>query len=619
MLSNSLAALAQDATPSPSPQAPTPEPTGLKLSIDLSTTFVSQSTGGPGTTPPEAAGFVAGTTPLEPNTPYDALSLAVQTPGNVGIAQGLLTTSYLWPNLKATAVFGAGYVDGSSTNAAYWAEPLIPPLNPHLGQQGMPYALVFPTHAGQDDTTAFRGSLLYGEVGARDQTWDVRAGWFDLAQTDRFVFAPVVISSVVPALGPTTQESLVPAYPALDSWQQASQNLPLHGVDVALKHGLATAELTDAALPAPPGIGARVTMGSFVVDHGEGTRWSAELAHVTSGGDPLSSLTLYGSNPQVVLTSQGLLPMSTLGGQRQTTAGVRGAFHVGALFDGLVEVGRSWFEADQTVTPTGGAVPGGYDHVAISRTIKRATAAVEWYRFDPYYAPFGMAYGANENFWTAAWGWPAYAFETGYQSVDNTIASNNRQGPRLRFNLDGGPLEMHLAASRFVQLVPDAPAYYRAIGFTESKFPPEDGSGTLGRHDQLAGWIAWHPGPADVILDLVYDKLYRAPSPGHPEDAFDMSVPEAVLTLAKTFNANLVATAGLARFAQLGSWATVGTNNVDFAQRTAFLGAQWRENEHFASMLTVRRTTFSGAPYYPGGPVQDYQGWMMLFEQRLHY
>lgn len=299
------ATAAPSATPIPTP---TPEPLGLKLAFDLSTTFVSQSTGGPGTTPPEGPGFAAGTSLLEPNTPYDALSLVAQTPGNVGQAQGFLNARYVWPTIKASVVFGAGYVDGSTTNAAYWAEPLMPTLNPHLGQQGMPYAFVLPTHAGQDDATAFRGSLLYGDVAASDDTWRLRGGWFDLVQTDRFVFAPVVISDVVPALGPTTQESLMPSYPGLDSWAMGSQALPEHGVDLVLKQGLGVAEFTDADLTAPPGIGVRLTMGSFVVDHGEGTRWSAQVAHVSSGGVPLSSTVLYGSSPTAMLTAQGILP-----------------------------------------------------------------------------------------------------------------------------------------------------------------------------------------------------------------------------------------------------------------------------------------------------------------------
>src|SRR6185312_17436123 len=134
------------------------------------------------------------------------------------------------------------------------------------------------------------------------------------------------------------------------------------------KHGLATAEFTDADLPAPPGIGARLTMGSVVVDHGEGTRWSAQAARIRSGGNPLASATLYGSNPQVPLTNQGLLAFSTLGGQRQTTAGIRGAFHASPLVDGLVEVGRSWFDADQTANAYAGPVQGGFYHVALSHT-----------------------------------------------------------------------------------------------------------------------------------------------------------------------------------------------------------------------------------------------------------
>ncbi|MGA2393620.1 MAG: hypothetical protein ABSH03_09755 [Candidatus Lustribacter sp.] len=495
----------------------------------------------------------------------------------------------------------------------------MPTLNPHIGQQGLPYTLTFPTHAGQDDVIAFRGSVLYGDIAARDDSWRLRAGWFDLVQSDRFVFAPVAITSVIPALGPQTQESLVPSYPALASWTMASAGLPLHGADLVLNQGLGTVELTDADLPSPPGIGTRLTMASLVIDHGGGTRWSAQFAHLNSGGEPLSSSVLYGTDPLVPQTEQGVLAESTVAGQRQTIVGLRGAFHLAPGIDGLVEIGRSWFDADGAANPYVGPVQADYEHFSISHTVRRLTGAIEWYRFDPYYAPFSMAYGANENFWTSAWSWPGFAYESGYQSVDNSIVSNNRQGLRARFNIDGGPIEMHLVASHFDQITPYDLADYANVGFTETEFPPQIGTGTIGRQGQLGAWLTWHLSVADVILDSIYDQIDRAPSPGQPEEAVHMSVPQYVLTVARTFNSNFIATVGFGRFAQIGAWAVVGQNNIDFSQRTAFLGAQWRENDHLASILTVRRTTFSGQPFVAGGPIQDYEGWTVLFEQRFHY
>lgn len=167
-----LPAAAPVASPAPSPAATT-RPRGLHIATSLSTTLIDQSTTGQGQVGPEAAGFIAGS-PLSPNTPYDLFSSAPQTPGVAGIGQIISQATYGLPALDLSLTSGLGYVRGSITNASYWGENLMPTLNPHLGSQALPYAITFPAHAGEDDGTGFRLSILGAAIATADGKLSLR-------------------------------------------------------------------------------------------------------------------------------------------------------------------------------------------------------------------------------------------------------------------------------------------------------------------------------------------------------------------------------------------------------------------------------------------------------------
>jgi hypothetical protein len=60
-----------------------------------------------------------------------------------------------------------------------------------------------------------------------------------------------------------------------------------------------------------------------VIDHGEGTHFSTQLLHATTGGAPFATTVPFGADPSFVLSPQGVLPISVLSGQRQTIARTR--------------------------------------------------------------------------------------------------------------------------------------------------------------------------------------------------------------------------------------------------------------------------------------------------------
>ncbi|TAM72723.1 hypothetical protein EPN44_15670 [bacterium] len=598
--------------------SPTPVPGTLVLHIDQQTVFIDQASSGPGVTPPEGPGFIAGS-PASPLTPYDTFSSAPMTPGVAGIGQLLLSPTYVGRRFDVDATVGAAYVQGSTANAAYWGEPLMATVNPHLGSQALPYAIAFPTHAGQDDATAARASLLSAGLRARDGSFELRGGWFDLRQTERFVFQPPAVTSVAPEIGVATNESLGAGPPALDWWTQSAPSLPLHGVDLVAHSRLGTIELADASLPSLPGTSARLTSASLVVDHGEGTQWSAQVAHVATGGDLMPTTILFGGDAQLVPTPQGNLPVSRIGGQRETVYGVHGAFHVGRGLDGVVELARSTYDADHVAQPGTGR-PGNYEHAGLARGLGRARASLDWYRNEPYYATVILPYGAPENVWSVAWSWPGQWLKSNYQMIDNGVANVNRQGYRVKYTLPGGPLELALSYARFAQIDPITTTDAATTGFVDGFFlPQQPAEATIGRQQQFALWAAWHPAFGDVTLDYVDDAMHRSAAPGAPADAVSYDAPEFALTIAHRFNPRLLVSVGLARYAMRGSFAHGGAINVDFAQRLLFAGLQLQEGAHTAALLEFRRSAFAGIPIAVGGASPNFAGSLLVVEQRIRY
>jgi hypothetical protein len=415
-----------------------------------------------------------------------------------------------------------------------------------------------------------------------------------------------------------TAESLGNGAPTLDGWPTPAPGSPLQGIDLTLHEKSTTLEVTNAALPSLPGTSARITLGSIVLDRG-GTRFSADLLHLATRGAVISTTTLFGQSATLNPGPQGELPSSFLGGQTETIAGLRAAFHVANTFDGLVEVGRAWYDANRVLLP-GTAEPGGYYHAALMHAARRATTSIEAYRFEPRYATAILPYGAPENIWSVAWSWPGIWLKSTYQLADISVIGANRQGYRLRYALNGGPFEAHAAYGAYQQVALATTNNVTQTGFVEGFFLPQlPGAGTLGHMHQYAAWLAWHPSFADLTVDYVDDTLHRDFVIGEPQDAVTLNAPQVVFAASRFLNKSALVSLGYGRYATRGSWAQGSLTNVDYAEDVAFAGAQVRESKHAMVLVQIRSTAFSGLPSIIGGPSPNYHGSMLILEQRFHY
>jgi len=610
-------ARAQTPAPTPSPSASPTAPAGsITLAGEAHVTFISQNTAGYGQLGlPEAPGFVAGTSPAAPLTPYDDFSSAPMTPGDAAESLFTLTPTYHGSALDVSATLGLGTVSGSTANAAYWGESLIPALNPHLGSQAIGYAVGFPTAPGQDDHGGFSAAVLGGAIATKDGNLRLRGGWFDLAQGDGFVFAQPAYQSAVPSLAVLPAESLGNGAPTAEWWTLADGVYPLHGIDLTATRGDVTAELTDAALPTLPGTGARATLASFVDDHGDGTRYSLDVAHVSTGGAPVPTTILFAQGVPV-LTSQGLLPFGTIGGQRETIYGARAAFHAFGLADAVLEYGHSIYEAGGVALP-GTGKPGNYYHAGLTKTVRRATVAFDAYKNEPYYATAILPYGAPENVWSVAWSWPGQWLKSNYQLIDNFPVNVDRQGYRVRYTLAGGPFELRLSYANFGQIVPITVSNAQQTGFVDGFFLPQaDDAATLGRQNQYGAWATWHARVADITIDWVEDAMRRNAAPGHAIDAVSYVTPEYTMYLSRALTPAALVSAGYAQYFMNGAFSSA-TENVDFGQREVFAGAELRESPHASMLVTVRRSAFAGFATAPGVAAPDFTGTLLLLEQRI--
>lgn len=605
----------QSLSPAPSASAApsaSPRALGLQVTGAFATTFLDQNTSGPGQIGPEVPAFL-NNSPLAPNTPYDTFSTAPLTPGIAGITQALMTLTERTKTLDIGLDTGLEFVGGSITNAAYWGENMIPTINPHMGSQALPYAVAFPTAPGQDDGSNFRLSILGGSLATADGNLALKAGYFDLTQTDRFVFAQPLLTNVNPAIAYAPAESLSSGLPGSDDFQPLSTQLPLNGADLVAKKGIATFELTNAALPSPPGTSARTTIGSLVFDHGEGTVYTLEALHANTSGTAFATSVAFGANPLFFPTPQGIVAESTLSGQQQTIVGASANVHVMPQWnlDGTLEIARAWYDAQNVAMP-GTSQPGGYYHIGFSKTFGRATASVDAYRWEPTYATMVLPYGVDENQWGATWAWPAPWLGSSYQLVDNSVVGVNRQGYRLRYFVDKGPLEVHLEFADFQQIDAATMLTSQQLGFFGGYFPTQlPANATLGRQERYGVWIAWHPSFGDLTLDYIDDQFsrpYRVPT-----DNVALDVPQTVLTYSRHFSRAVVGAIGIGRYQMTGNFA----EPVSFYQQLFFAGAIVKETPQASLLATFRRNAFAGISSFPPMPLSpNFTGSQFIVEQR---
>lgn len=605
-----MASVVADADPSPSPS---PSPHGIALSVSGSNVFINQSTGGPGTTPPEGPGFAAGS-PLSPMSPYDWFNAAPTVPGVTGVAQYAVTATYDTPAIKMQATAGLAFVTGSVTNAAYWSEPLLPNVDIHDLSRAIPYAIAFPTHAGQDDATVFNANVLSGSIGAPDDSWRLRGGYFDLQQGDRFVFAPPPLTNVTPSLGEQTAETLGPGMPSIDGWPSSPTSLPLLGIDAYAKRDGLSFEFSDALLPALAGTSARLVMGSVVSDRGDAGRYSFQVASVAISGNPIETTTTFGIDPNVAFTPQGALSTSTLGNQSETIAGGRAFFHPAKNYDALIEIGESWYDAGISAHP-GTALPGWYEHASLARHMGDDAVSLDFYRFDARYADVILPYGIAENIWSVAWSWPGVWLKSTYQLVDNTIAGANREGFRLHFDHPGKTVEAHATLATYRQIAPNVIGNATQDGFVDGFFLVQGNRfGTIGTDRQVGLYAAWHLAHDDVVFDGVDDFLYRPALPGHSIDIVNVRTPEAVLSVQHHFSKRLIAAVGYGRYEASGQWATTPVYGV---WGIGFGGVQFATGPHAALLIEARRYGLTGLPSVPNGVAPTMTGTAFVVDQRI--
>jgi hypothetical protein len=608
-----LAALqtAARSTPSPSP-APLATPR-FALGVSGSNVFVDQATGGPGTTPPEGKEFARGS-PISPMSPYDWFSSAPVTPGVAGIAQYELSGTYHAPGVDFGATLGVGGLTGSTTNGLYWGEPLIPNLSDHDLSRVVPYAIAFPTHAGQDDATVSSASLLNASAAASDGSWKVQGGYFNLTQSDRFVFAPATITSVVPSLGPQTAETLGPGMPTVDGWPASASSLPLLGADGVWHRGSATLELTDALLPSLANTNVRLTMGSLVLDRGDYGRFSIQLAHLWSTGDPILTTSYFGIDEKIYPSSLGRLYTSVLANQVQTISGARAFVHPLKDFDALVELGRAWYDAGLVSYP-GTSHYGNYEHFSLARHLGTDVATLEYHRFDPRYATMILPYGIPENVWSVAWSWPGVWLKSTYQLVDNTVIGANRVGYHFRYDHNKRGVEFHASYGDWRELVPETFANASQVGFVDGFFlPQENGFATYGRDRQLGLYVAWHLSKDDLAFDGVDDYLSRPADPGQAIDTVAVQSPQVVVSWAHHFSKKLLAVGGYGRYEAVGTWALAP---VDAIYGVGFAGVQFATGPKTALLIEGRRYALVGLPSMPGGLPPTMHGTALIVDQRI--
>jgi len=491
----------------------------------------------------------------------------------------------------------------------------LPALNPHLGSTALPYRIVFPAHAGEDEGNAWRLSLLGANIGADDGSWQLRGGYFDLQQSLRFVFVQPPLTNVVPSIGLAPAESLGDGPPSVNAWPSPEPGLPLNGVDATSKSGSTSLEVTDAMLPALPGTGVHLDMASAVMQGGNRSSLGLQVLNATTSGNLISTTTMYGFDAHIAPSAQGQLPVSTLGNQVQTIAALSGTFDAAPGLGAVIDAGRAWYDASHVIRP-GTQAPGGYYHVGLSHSVGSAKVELDGYRFEPRYATLILPYGTPENVWSAAWAWPGVWLKSTYQVADNTVMGANRQGFRLRiFSRAEAPFVWRLSFMHDRQIDPATLANVTQTGFVDGFFLPEaDDAATLGTQTQFAGWLAWRTTFGTLTFDYVDDHLQRPALNGHPEDQVDSIAPQAVATYSKQLSSFTLLSLGIGRYAMRGIWATTPIN---YGQTTMFAGTQVTQSAHLALLINLRHATFDGLPSGPLEPSPVFGSNILVVEE--HY
>ncbi len=579
-------------------------------------TLVNQQFVGPGVTPANSANFAAG----GPVTPYD-----LGTPNGTPLESGFgmnsalaLDFNYDFTKFDATVKVGYGTVKGSANTIGYTGEQPLPILNAHLGQRGAPLPVQFTTHNNQDSTGNTRGTLEALTIVSKNKAVNVRAGWIDLLQGDRFAFAAPLQINSPQYLGIVLPQTLGDTGPAHEGYDVLSSTYPIHGYAATVRSGVVSSEIASADLPAPPGSPARARSASVVLDAKNLPRLSVTYVQATAAGDPYRLNTLFGALPSAAASNFGVVSQSTLFGQHQAIVGVRAGNINFAHSVADIELGTSRYSADGI--GKSGSVGGNYYHLHGARAIGVLETSADFYRFESRYAPMLLAYGTFENVWSTPYAFPVGSPPGTYQLVDTRTIAPNRQGVRLGAKLVEHRVDARVSVATFGQIDANTFANARSLGFTERYFSPQltPEGGTLGSQQQYAAWIDYQPPFARITLDLANNSLHRNGSFLHPEEAINVNYPQAGLSLSKPVGPFTVVALGAARYAVAGSYDSLqlGPNAV-LTQSVIHAGFEYGKKPTSIYHVQYRLYNTNGVQPVPGGLAPAFHGSQIVIEQRF--
>jgi hypothetical protein len=203
--------------------------------------------------------------------------------------------------------------------------------------------------------------------------------------------------------------------------------------------------------------------------------------------------------------------------------------------------------------------------------------------------------------------------------INNDPVNVNREGYRVKYALDGGPIDVHVSYANFGQMQPITIANANLTGFVDGFFlPQDDDAATLGRQNQYAAWATWHAPFADIVVDWTEDAIRRPALPGHGADYVNYHTPQYTVYATRQLTPYVLVSLGIAEYFMNGSFAQT-YENVDFGQREGFAGGEFRESPHTSTLVTYRRSAFAGYAIAPGGPPPDFTGNLVVLEQRLSF
>lgn len=623
---NATASAAPGASGSPAPSPKPKKPKRLNLQIESATSYINNQFVGPGIKPPEAALFAAGD-PRAPGTPYDFFGSSPLVTG-YGIVQALkISPVYtISPQYTASATLGYGSFSGNGNVAGYWGDQPLETVNPHLGMRAASIPVQFPTtnKSIKDVVSGTRASFTAASIGRKDGDLNARIGYFDLAQTESFVFTAPAQTNTPQWLGQPLPEGIGDAPPTTPLFVNARTRLPLHGIDIFGRPNRTTSvELTDAELPAMPGSHARMTQASVEVVRNSQTSYGIQVSHLTTGGIPTGTTVLFGNTPTITPSVQGPLPTSILGGQRMAVAGLRANFMVTPDIDAQVRYGYSCYGADQTAQSRVGCTPGNYLYGKLHRGFTAFDLGLELMRYEATYAPAQMPYGTLENVWSIAYSWPGTWLKGAFPYADTSLMGPNRQGYRLTSNFIVRGVETRLAYGKYDQIKTYDAANAFTPGFVEGYFLPQLGqTGTLGRESHaIASFIA-HPKIKDKVFDAQLDfsdiAISRGNSAAFVPDGVKMDYPAYSIAISRQLNPKIFAVVGGGRYALKGAFNASGIINADLAERAIFAAVQFQQNA--TSGYSVKWTNYSVdglSTVGPGGPSPAFHGPQVFVEQRF--